>query len=323
MEFIMLNFLLKRFIGLLFVILGVTFLTFIIGYNAPGDPIQVMMGEHHDLATYLSLKHLYGLDLPWYQQYWNFLVRLLHLNFGTSYHTIGRPVNDIIASSLPISLELGLWALLIQIGVGVPLGIISALRANTWTDTLTMGTSLVIYALPAFIFSIFVQFFIIWLDNTFGLQWPNSLWGNPWQYDWGDLQYKIAPILVYGATGMAYFARLARTSMLEVLRQDYVRTARAKGMRERIVVYRHAFRNALIPLITVIGLSIGFLVAGAFFVEYIFQIPGIANTALNAIYNLDYPVVQATTVILAVGVVLGNLLSDILYTLVDPRIKSA
>lgn len=120
---------------------------------------------------------------------------------------------------------------------------------------------------------------------------------------------------------MAYFARLARTSMLEVLRQDYVRTARSKGMFERTVVYRHAFRNALIPLITVLGLSVGFLVAGSFFIENIFSIPGIARITLNSIQNLDYPVVQATTLVLAIGVVVGNLISDILYTLVDPRIK--
>ncbi|GCE27387.1 peptide ABC transporter permease [Dictyobacter alpinus] len=318
----MLKFLIKRFIGLIFVILCVTFLTFIIGYYAPSNPIQIMMGDHPNQALQAQLMHAYGLDQPLLQQYANFLIRLLHLDLGTSFKTIGRPVNDIIAGGLPISLELGLWALLIQVGIGVPVGIISALRANSWTDTVSMGAALIIYALPSFILAILVQFLIIWLDNTFGWSWPNTQWGNPWQYSWTDIQYKLAPILVYGATGMAYFARLSRTSMLEILRQDYVRTARAKGLYERAVVYRHAFRNALIPLITIIGLSVGFLVAGAFFIERIFSIPGIAGITLDSIDNLDYPVVQGTTVILAIGVVFGNLLSDICYTLVDPRIKA-
>lgn len=318
----MLKFLVKRFIGLLFVILCVTFLTFIIGYFAPGNPIQVLLGDHPDHVLEAQLLHAYGLDLPWWQQYFNFVVRLLHFDLGTSFATINRPVADIIGDGLPITLELGFWALLIQIGIGVPVGIISAVRANTWTDTISMGMALVIYALPSFILSILAQFLIIWLDNTFGWSWPNTQWGNPWQYSWTDIQYKLVPILVYGVTGMAYFARLARTSMLEVLRQDYVRTARAKGLFERIVVFRHAFRNAMIPLVTVIGLSIGFLVAGSFFIERIFSIPGIAGITLSSIENLDYPVVQATTVILALGVVVGNLISDICYTIVDPRIKA-
>ncbi|GCE19905.1 ABC transporter permease [Dictyobacter kobayashii] len=318
----MLKFLIKRFIGLLFVIFCVTFLTFIIGFYSPSNPVQIMMGDHPNHTLELQLMHAYGLDLPWYQQYANFVVRLLHFDLGTSFKTIGRPVKDIIGDGLPISLELGFWALVIQLGIGVPVGIISAIRANSWTDTISMGASLVIYALPSFVLAILVQFLIIWLDNTFGWSWPNTQWGTPWQYSWMDIQYKLAPILVYGATGMAYFARLSRTSMLEILRQDYVRTARAKGLYERAVIYRHAFRNALIPLITVIGLSIGFLVAGAFFIERIFSIPGIAGITLDSIDNLDYPVVQATTVILAIGVVFGNLLSDICYTIVDPRIKA-
>ncbi|GCF07773.1 ABC transporter permease [Dictyobacter arantiisoli] len=318
----MVKFLVKRLLGLIFVIFCVTLITFLIGYYAPGNPIQVMLGDHPNPALEAQLMHSYGLDLPWYQQYWNFIVHLLHFNFGTSYKTINRPVNDIIGESLPISLELGFWALIIQVGIGVPVGIISALKANTWVDTTSMSVSLIIYALPPFVLSILAQLLIIWLDTTFGGSWPNSQWGVPWQYSWMDIQYKLAPILVYGAAGMAYFARLSRTSMLEVLRQDYVRTARAKGLYERVVVYRHAFRNALIPLITIIGLSVGFLVAGAFFIESIFQIPGIANVTLDAVNSLDYPVVQATTVILAIGVVFGNLLSDICYTLVDPRIKA-
>jgi ABC-type dipeptide/oligopeptide/nickel transport system permease component len=217
---------------------------------------------------------------------------------------------------------LGAWGLLLTVLIGVPLGIFSALKANTWLDTLSMGFALVLYALPTFVLAVLSQVAIVWLDQWTGGQWPVSNWGTPWHYTWDDIQYKLVPILVYAAISFAFIARLARTSMLEVLRQDYVRTARAKGLRERAVVYRHALRNALIPLVTVIGLSIGTLVVGVFFIEQIFNIPGIGSTALSAISDRDYPVIQATTVLGAVAVVVGNLISDILYTIVDPRIKA-
>jgi len=245
----MLQFLTKRLIGLLFVIIGVTFLTFIMGYFAPGDPIVQLLGQHFSRPEYLQLKHAYGLDLPWYQQYYNFLKHLVQFNFGYSYQYKNRAVWDILKDGVPISAELGLWALLIQLLVGVPLGIFSAMRANSWLDTTNMGVMLAIYAVPVFVLGILVQVAIVWLDQHVGFGWPAANWGNPWSYTWSDIQFKLFPILVYAATGVAYFARLSRTSMLEVLRQDYVRTARAKGMSERIVVYRHAFRNILIPII--------------------------------------------------------------------------
>ena len=220
-----------------------------------------------------------------------------------------------------MSLELGLWALSLQLLIGIPLGILSALKANTWIDTTNQFFMLLFYAIPVFVVAVVVQLVFVQLDLNGVVHWPVSGWGNPWQYSWSDIQYKLLPILVYAATGTAYYARLTRTSMLEVLRQDYVRTARAKGMLERVVIYRHALRNATIPLVTVIGVSMGFLVTGAFFIERIFNIPGIAETTLSSVDAADYPVLQATTVMLAVAVVLGNLVSDILYTIVDPRIK--
>lgn len=319
----MLQFLIKRFIGLIFVVIGVTFVTFIMGYYAPGDPIAFMLGVHPNPTEYIALKHLYGLDLPWYQQYFNYLRNLSTFNFGYSYIFKARSVWDILKDGVPISGELGLWALFLQVAIGVPVGILSALKANTWIDTTNQTVVLFLYAIPSFVLAVFAQLIIVWVDNNTGAGWPVSNWGTPWQYSWTDIQFKLVPILVYAAVGIAYFARLTRTTMLEVLRQDYVRTARAKGLRERVVIVRHALRNALIPLVTVIGVSIGFLVTGAFFIEYIFNIPGIANITISSISLRDYPVIQATTVMLAIAVVLANLLSDILYTVVDPRIKVA
>lgn len=316
----MLQFLVKRFIGLIFIILGVTFITFILGYLSPSDPIRELLGDRFNMRTYLLLRHDYGFDLPWYQQYFQFLGRLAHFDLGTSFRPQQRPVWEILKDGVPISVELAMWGTLVTLILGIPVGIWSALRANTWIDTVHMGVALVLYALPVFILAVFVQILILQVNNL-GISWPVTGWGTPWQYGWTDLQYKIVPVLTYAAAGYGYFARLTRTTVLEVLRQDYIRTARAKGLRERVVIYKHALRNAMIPLVTVIGLLIGLLVVGSFFIEIIFNIQGIANITVSSVFQRNYPVIQATTIMIAMGVVLGNLLSDILYTLVDPRIR--
>ena len=300
---IMVQFLIKRFIGLLFVVVGVTFITFVMGYFAPGDPIRGMLGTHFDPVVYAQLKHDYGLDQPFFVQYWHFLTGLFRLDFGLSYQYQNEPVWNILLTGIPISTELGFWALVLNVLIGIPIGIVSALKANTWIDTTNMGIVLVMYSLPVFVFAVFFQVVVVWIDNHTGAQWPVANWGNPWQYTWSDLQFKIGPIVILALAGMAYLARLTRTSMLEVLRQDFVRTA-------------------LIPLVTILGLSLGLLVTGTFFLEDIFNIPGIGMVTLQATQYRDYPVIQATAVLLAVAVVLGNLISDILYTLVDPRIKA-
>lgn len=316
----MTQFLVKRFIGLVFVVLGVTFITFMLGYFAPSDPIKEAMGDHFNLQIWQHLRHIYGFDLPWYQQYFNFLVRLAHFDLGTSFHPQQRAVWDILKDGVPISVELAFWGTIVTLCLGIPVGIWSALKANTWFDTLNMGVALVLYALPVFIIAVFVQIIILWINQT-GMSWPVTGWGTPWHYSLSDIQYKLMPIITYGAAGYAYYARLTRTTMLEILRQDYVRTARAKGLLERAVVYRHALRNAIIPLITVFGVLLGLLVTGSFFIENIFGIQGIANITVNSVFDRNYPVIQATTILIALGVVIGNLISDILYTIVDPRIK--
>ncbi|HCI80781.1 MAG TPA: ABC transporter permease [Ktedonobacter sp.] len=318
----MLQFLIKRLIGLIFVLLCVTFITFILGYFAPGDPIRNLLGDHFNPSTYVRLKHMYGLDLPWYQQYFNYVVQLLHFNFGLSYYYQGQSVMEYLGPGLPVSVELGFWGLVLTFLIGIPIGVFAALRANSWVDTGSMGVSLILFALPDFVLAIFAQVIIVWIDKWTGINWPVAGWGNPWQYTWGDLQYKLFPILVYAATGFAFIARLTRTTMLEVLQQDYVRTARAKGLRERAVIYRHAFRNAMIPLVTVFGLSLATLVGGIFFIESIFNIPGVGQISLQAIDYRDYSMIQATGIIFAAAVVVGNLMSDVMYSIVDPRIKT-
>src|SRR5258708_18523680 len=159
----MVQFVAKRLIGLLFVLIGVTFITFIMGYLAPSDPIRNMMGDHFDLQTWLQLRHAYGLDLPWYQQYYNFLVHLVKLDFGISFYYQNRPVWDILKDGVPISAELGFWALVLEVLVGIPIGILSAMKANSWIDTINMGIVLVMYSLPVFVFAVFFQVIIICL----------------------------------------------------------------------------------------------------------------------------------------------------------------
>ncbi len=317
----MVGFFIKRFIGLIFVLLGVTFITFILGYYAPGDPIRNLLGNHFEIHTYLRLKHEYGLDLPWYQQYFNYVTQLLRFNFGDSYYFQETSVSSILAPGIPVSAELGLWGLILTFVIGVPVGVLAALKASSWIDTSSMSISLILYSLPAFILAVFFQVAVVQIDHATGSHWPVAGWGNAWQYTPSDIAYKIGPILVFAAVGFAYIARLTRTTMLEILRQDYVRTARAKGLKENVVNYRHAFRNALIPLVTVFGTSLATLVGGVFFIEVIFNIPGIGQIALNAINDRDYTVIQATGVIFAIAVVLGNLIADLLYSVVDPRIK--
>ncbi len=303
---------LKRLISLPFVIFTITLITFLVGYLAPGDPILAMMGSRTDPATYDRLRHLYGLDLPWYQQYGNYLSGLLHGNLGYSFRYQGRPVWDIISGGVPVSFELGLTALSLSLAIGVPVGLWAALRQNSVFDRASMSLMLILYAVPSFVLIPVLR----WIDYQFYLQGLPSLpvagWGRP--------EHWIMPVIVLAAASMGYMARLTRSSMLDVLRADYVRTAVAKGLTNRRVRWTHAFRNALLPIVTVVGPSVAFLVTGAFVVENLFAIPGIGFLAVQAISQRDYPVIQSTTVILAVAVVVMNLVTDLFYLVLDPRV---
>ncbi|MBI1257345.1 MAG: ABC transporter permease subunit [Chloroflexi bacterium] len=304
---------LKRLISLPFVILSITFITFLVGYLAPGDPILAMMGSRSDPATYDRLRHLYGLDLPWYVQYGNYLAGLVQGNLGLSFRYQGRPVWDMISSGVPVSFGLGIVALSLSLVIGLPIGLWAALRQNSIFDRVSMTLMLILYAVPSFVLIPALR----WINYQFyqrGLpSLPVAGWGKP--ENW------ILPVIVLAAASMGYMARLTRTSMLDVLHQDYIRTAESKGLHERRVRWIHAFRNALLPIVTVIGPSIAFLVTGAFVVENLFAIPGIGFLSVQAISQRDYPVIQSTTVLLAVAVLFMNLVTDLLYTILDPRVS--
>lgn len=304
---------LRRFFSLPFVIFSITFITFMVGYLAPGDPILTMMGSRNDPVIYERLRHLYGLDRPWYEQYLNYLGGLLQGNLGLSFRFQGRPVWELIANGVPVSVALGLTALSLSLSIGVPLGIGAALRQNSVLDRGSMGLMLVLYSIPSFVLIPLLQ----WVNYQLYLRALPSL---P-VAGWGEPKHWILPVIVLSAASLGYMARLTRTSLLEVLQQDYIRTAHSKGLTERRIYWVHAFRNALLPLVTVVGPAVAFLVTGAFVVENLFAIPGIGFLSIQAIEQRDYPVIQGTTVLLAVAVVIMNLVTDILYGLLDPRVR--
>lgn len=304
----------QRALSLFFVLFSVTFLTFIASFLAPGDPILIMMGGRQDPTRYAFLRHLYGLDLPWYQQYVTYVSHLVMGNLGYSFKYPGRPVWDLIANGVPVSLQLGGLALSLSVIIGVPAGVLAALWQNTWRDTAIMAIMLALYSIPSFVIIPILWAVDLALYNAHLPSLPVAGWGKP--------QQVILPVLVLAAANVGFIARLMRNSMLEVLRQDFVRTARAKGLPEGRVIRRHVLRNALLPLLTVLGPSTAFLVTGAFVVENLFAIPGVGYLAVQSIGQRDYPVIQATTILLALAVVIMNLVTDLAYTVVDPRVRT-
>lgn len=309
----MLTIILRRMFSLIFVLLSITLITFLVGYLAPGDPILVMMGSRRDPATYQQLLHQYGLDLPWWQQYLSYLGGLLQGDLGLSYRYPGRPVVDLLRNGLGVSIALGAVSLTISVLIGVPAGVLAALKQNTWTDRSILFFMLALYAVPTF-----VMIPILRAVDTFLFRA-----GLPYLpvAGWGTAAHWILPVAVLAAATTGNLARLTRASMLEVLRRDYVRTAVAKGLSPRQVTWRHAFRNAVLPVVTVLGPSLAFLVTGAFVVENLFAIPGIGFLAIQAVGQRDYPVLLGTTVVLAAAVVVMNLVTDLAYLVLDPRVR--
>ena len=308
------RFMVRRLAGLVFVLLGVSFIIFILGFFAPGDAIFTQLGQHYTPEAAAALRHAYGLDLPWYTQYLNFLNRLIHFDLGTSFDNDTRSVWDILRLYVPASVQLGISGTVLALIVGVPLGILAAVRANSRVDSSLQTVGLVLYALPSFVI---IPLFFVAMVSLHQRGVPTLATSG-----WGTIDSEIAPIAIFGLGIFAYYLRLTRASLLEVLGQDYVRTARAKGVRERVVVWRHAFRNAVIPLLTAVGPALAFAVVGVFIVEDLFNIPGIGQETIAAIGNRDFPIVQGVTILLASAVVFMNLVTDVAYGLADPRIKT-
>jgi len=311
----MLSIITKRLISLIFVLFSLTFVTFVVGHLAPGDPVQQMMGNRHDPARYQELRHEYGFDKPIWEQYVDYVGGLLHGDLGKSFQYPSTPVSRILSQGVPVSFGLGFAALLLSTIIGVPAGVYAALNHNRISDRAVMFVMLALFSIPSFVLIPIVREFNLLLYNAGLPSLPVAGWGSPAQW--------VMPVLILAAATMGYITRLTRSSMLDVLRQDYIRTAYAKGLPDRVVNMRHALRNALLPIVTVLGPSTAFLVTGAFVVESIFSVPGIGYLSVQSIGQRDYPVIQATTLLLGGAVVLMNLFTDILYIVLDPRIRAA
>lgn len=304
----MMRYLFNRLLLLFPTLLFISALTFLIGFFAPGDPIEILAGEKADPAAIERVRKLYGLDQPLHVQYLRFLSQAARLDFGISYYN-QRPVGEVIRSGFPATSLLACCAILIAVLIGIPLGIIAAWFQERLVDRLAIVIALLGVTVPNFVLApLFVYVF------SLSIGWfPVA--------GWGGWEYVVLPSFVLAARPTAMVARLSRTAMLEVLSQDYIRTAFAKGLTPWQVLWKHAFRNALLVILTGIGNSFGFLLTGSFIVETAFGVPGLGYKSVQAIQQRDYPVIQATTLLFATLFVLVNLLVDILYTRLDPRIR--
>lgn len=313
----MLRFTIQRLVETIPVLLLMSMLVFGLMFLLPGDPVVGMLGPgaQVDDAAIERLRSDLRLDDPVPVQYVSWMSNVLQGDFGRSV-TTKQPVSEAFVQRLPVSFLLAGYAIVIMIAIALPLGILSAVKRGTLWDVLASGISVFGLAVPGFWLAILlVMLFAVRLDWL-----PASGYVSPLDNPFQSLRYLFLPALALGAAGAGSLTRQLRSSLLEVLREDYVRTARAKGLRGRTVLMRHALRNALIPSVTVLGLSLGHLLGGSLIIESIFLVPGMGSLLVNAIFTRDFPVVQAGTLVIAVAVVIVNLGVDVLYGLLDPRI---
>jgi peptide/nickel transport system permease protein len=298
----------KRLLGVLPVVFGVLLLTFLLVHLVPGDPVEVMLGESASGADRAQLRAELGLDRPLIVQFGQYLAKLAQGDFGTSIHS-GKPISELLAERFPATIRLALLALFIAICIGLPLGVFAALKANRWPDYAATTLSLTLSAMPHFwLGPLLMLVFALWLGwlPVSGMDSPASI---------------ILPALTLGFGLAAILTRMTRASLLEVLNEDFVRTARAKGLDESTVILGHALRAALLPVVTVVGLQMGSLLAGTVITETVFAWDGIGRLLVESIEKRDYPVTQACVLVIALSYVLVNLCTDLLYARLDPRVR--
>jgi ABC-type dipeptide/oligopeptide/nickel transport system permease component len=304
-------FIIRRLLWTIPVLLLVILLTFVLMRQIAGNPFR-RTSRAVPVEIQRNLERKFHLDQPWYVQYALYVKGVFTFDLGPSLTLRDRSVNDIIKEHFPKSLELGLLAFVWAIAVGIPMGVIAALRQNTFWDYSLMFVSNVGYAVPSFLIATLLIYYVSLKANLL----PTNGWDGGWEY-------KILPAFALGLGPMAYFARLVRGSMLETLQQDYIRTAKAKGLRWRRVVAVHALRNSMIPAVTAMAPTLGYIITGTFVIEIIFSIPGIGRYFVQSVSSRDYSVVMGITVLTSVIIVLANLVVDILYGILDPRTRDA
>ncbi len=318
---------LRRVVLAVPLLIGITFISFLVIHLAPGEPVELQTGDlgmKSSAQARESLRKLYGLDQPLHVQYWSWLRRIVRLDFGRSFAPDGKPVLQKIAERLPITLFLNIIEMLLILAVSVPIGVLSATRQYSVFDKITTIFVFVGFATPDFWLALLLQILLgvqlDWLPIS-GLRDINWEYLSFWKQQWDFVKHLILPILVATFGGLAGFSRYMRQSMLEVVRQEYIQAARAKGLSEQVVIGKHALRNALLPVVTILGLSLPGLIGGSVIVEWIFAIPGMGQLMVQAVFARDYPVIMGNLVIVSTLTLLANLLADISYGLVDPRIR--
>lgn len=305
----MLRYLLKRVLYLIATLFVIVSATFFLMKAVPGGPFTSEREAPPEVKK--NLEAFYGLDKPVMEQYVDYLIKVASWEFGPSFKIKNREVNDIIADGFPVSLHLGLQALAIAIAGGITLGVIASLRHNKAADHISMIIAVLGLSVPSFILATFYQYFFASKLGYFPIA------------GWEGFKYTVLPSLALSATPMAFIARMTRSNMLEVLGQDYIKTAKAKGLSTMVITVRHAIRNSLLPVITYLGPLTANVITGSFVIERIFGIPGLGREFVVSISNRDYTVIMGTTVFYSVLLVSLILLVDIAYTLIDPRIKLA
>ena len=290
------------------VLIGVILIIYVMLNVIPGNPIEVMMAEHARQDVIDRISAYYGLDKPVWEQFLIYLNNLMHGDLGVSYK-LNRSVNSLIADAFPYTLKLAIAAALVSWIIGIPAGILSAIRENTIVDRLFMGFSLLGVSMPVFWAALIFQYIF-----AYRLGWVPVSGAETWQ------SY-ILPAIVLGWSSAGTIARLTRSNLLEVLEEDYIRTAWAKGLSQAGVILHHAFKNALLPVITMMAIQVASLLSGAVITETVFAIPGIGRLAVDAITNRDMPLLQGTVIFTTILIIAGNLIADILYSVIDPRIR--
>ena len=323
----MLVYALRRLLLAIPLLIGITFVSFVVIHLAPGDPVEMQTGDlsmQHSAQAYKQMREAFDLDKPLVVQYWKWLSRLVRLDFGRSFAPDGRPVLSKIAERLPITLLLNVVEMLIIVALAVPIGVLSATRQYSTFDKITTIFVFVGFATPDFWLALLLMILfgvqLDWLPIS-GLRSLNWEYLSFWRQQWDFLSHLALPILVATFGGLAGFSRYMRQSMLEVIRQDYIQSARAKGLAERVVVGKHALRNAMLPIVTILGLSLPGLIGGSVIVEWIFAIPGMGQLMVQAAFERDYPVLMGNLIIVSILTLVANLLADLAYGVVDPRIR--
>lgn len=306
----MVKYVIRRIVAMIPVLLGITFLVFMIMQMAPGDPVRIILGENASPEAVEQMREEMGLNDNLLVQYGRYMVKLCQGDMGTSY-TNKRPVSQEVFSRLPATLKLAAVSAVVSILIAIPLGVLAAVKQNTLFDNISMVISLIGISMPAFWLALMLMLFF-----SLRLGWlPAQGAGDGWRS-------LILPSISIGFMNMAAIARTTRSSMLEIIRQDYIRTARAKGISEREVIVHHAFNNALIPTITVVGVQLGGLLGGAVLTETVFAWPGLGRLMVQAVNGRDVPVVLGCIVILSIGFSIVNLVVDLLYGCIDPRVRT-